>query len=106
MRTIIFAVVLSACTTSVTGGRVNIPATRHAIQTEIGSERSIISMGNVTDDKAVVYTQVGKDASTRREEVWVKTGDHWAPGQAPAAPSSTATQQPGGPSEAAPDTAN
>jgi len=105
MRTIIFAALLSACTTSVTGGRVNIPATRHAIQTEIGGERSIVSMGNVSDDKAVVYTQVGKDASTRREEVWVKTGDHWAPSQ-PAAPSNTATQQPGGNGEAAPDTAN
>jgi hypothetical protein len=83
MRTIIFAVLLAACTTSVTGGRVNIPATRQAIQTEIGAERSIVSMGQVTDDKAVVYTQVGKDASTRREEVWVKSGDHWAPNQAP-----------------------
>jgi hypothetical protein len=94
MRTIIFAVLLSACTTSVTGGRVNIPATRHAIQEAIGGDRSVVSMGQVTDDHAIVYTQVGKDASTRREEVWVKTGDRWArselPGGAGDAPASTA----------------
>jgi hypothetical protein len=86
MRTIIFAVLLAACTTSVTGGRVNIPATRHDIQTEIGTDRAIVSMGNVTEDKAIVYTQVGKDASTRREEVWVRSGDKWTPNQAPAQP--------------------
>jgi hypothetical protein len=41
--------------------------------------RTIHSMGEVTETRAVVYTQLGADATTRREEVWVKTGASWAP---------------------------
>ena len=85
MRTLIFALLISACASSVTGQHVNIPATRHAIQDAIAADaashpeaaRSVISMGQVTDARAVVYTQRGSDASTRREEVWVKAGDRW-----------------------------
>ena len=80
-----FALLVSACATSPTGKHVNIPATRHAIQDAMADDaarrheppRSIHSMGVVTDGRAVVYTQVGADAATRREEVWVKTSGHW-----------------------------
>jgi hypothetical protein len=81
MRKFIFAVALfSACAQSITGTHPNIPATRHDIQVVIdhdGSGRKIVSMGNVTHDKAVVYTQTGKDEATRHEETWVKSGDGW-----------------------------
>jgi hypothetical protein len=39
--------------------------------------RIVHSMGEVTATRAVVYTQLGADASTRREEVWVKAGARW-----------------------------
>jgi hypothetical protein len=85
MRTILFVLLVSACATSPTGKHVNIPETRHTIQEAIAEDaasrhepvRTIHSMGEVTDGRAVVYTQVGGDATTRREEVWVKTGAHW-----------------------------
>jgi len=85
MRTIILVVLLAACSQSVTGRHVNIPATRHAIQDAIHKDaashpeaaRSVMSMGQVTEARAVVYTQRGNDAATRREEVWVKSGQQW-----------------------------
>ena len=86
MRTILFALLVSACATSPTGKHVNIPATRHTIQDTIAADaatkhqppRTIHSMGQVTATRAVVYTQVGSDASTRRQEVWVNNGGRWS----------------------------
>jgi len=93
MRNIFFALLVSACATAPTGKHVNIPATRHTIQDAIADDaasrheraRTIHSMGEVTETRAVVFTQLGADAATRREEVWVKTGTRWAP-----SPTSTA----------------
>jgi hypothetical protein len=85
MRTILFVLLVSACATAPTGKHVNIPATRHTIQDAIAADaatkheptRTIHSMGEVTATRAIVYTQLGPDASTRREEVWVKNGSRW-----------------------------
>jgi hypothetical protein len=42
-----------------------------------GASRSIVEMRSVTDDRAIVVTEQGTDASTRRQETWVRDGDGW-----------------------------
>ena len=88
MRSLFVAAVLvTACAQSITGTLPNIPATRHDIQGAIDAQakaenqpaRHIVNINHVTQDHAVVYTQLGKDESTRHEETWVKSGDGWKP---------------------------
>ena len=80
MRSFFFviAVSLSACATTQPQSHANIPLIRHQINDTIAAEhgdRTIHSMGKVTDDHAVVYT-TGKDGA-KQEETWVKSGGVW-----------------------------
>jgi len=88
MRALFFVVVLgTACAQSITGTHPNIPQTRLDIQGAIDADakahsqpsRSVVNINNVTPDRATVFTQVGKDESTRHEESWVKVGGAWKP---------------------------
>jgi hypothetical protein len=100
MRSLLFclAVLVSACATTQTGTRANIPATRHEIDDTIAEDtasarrtpdfkydgtgsaaalpasRRITAMGRVEPDRAVVYTKPG---ATRLEETWVRGPDGW-----------------------------
>ncbi|MDB4959496.1 MAG: hypothetical protein JWO36_7065 [Myxococcales bacterium] len=82
MRAFIFSLVLSsACAHTAAGPHVNVAAVRHEILDVIDKDggsarREIVSMGHVTADSAVVYTQVTPSAP-RREETWVKQPDGW-----------------------------
>ena len=81
MRAIISILCLStACAHSSGPHYVNVAAIRHQIDDAITVDpvprRSIVSMGHVTDDVAVVYTQ-GSSAEPRREETWVRVGKSW-----------------------------
>ena len=83
MRTVILFIALSvsACATTATntaGPRVNVAAVRHEISDTIQSDtadRSVTSMGKVTADRAIVFTQLKTGA--RQEETWSKTGGSW-----------------------------
>lgn len=74
MRSILAALVLCACAQSPVDHprAVNVAAIRHEIQAV--DERPIISMGHVTDDAAVVYTEQNGE---RREETWQRAPDGW-----------------------------
>lgn len=76
MKTIIFAalVSLSACATSSGPRPINVHSVRVDIQRSIGDGRTITSMGKVTADSAVVYTNA---SAGRREEHWNKTTQGW-----------------------------
>jgi hypothetical protein len=82
MRTILFALsimIASACAPATRPGTVNIAAVRSEINGSIratSNDRSIHSMGQVTPEKAVVYT-TSKDGASKQEEVWVKDGAGW-----------------------------
>jgi hypothetical protein len=80
MKSVIFAVLvsLSACATSSGPGPVNVHSVRVDIQRSIGDGRTITSMGKVTADSAVVYTNT---AAGRREEHWSKTPQGWSMSQ-------------------------
>jgi hypothetical protein len=73
-----FAVVLSftACahTPPSKGGRANVAAVRVEIRAAIGGERSIVSMGKVTETEAEVYTQT---SNGRRQEMWKRVDGAW-----------------------------
>jgi hypothetical protein len=80
------AVLVTACAQSITGNQPNIPATRLDIQSVIdaqartgGPARHVVNINHVTFDHALVFTQVGKDESTRHEEAWIKGSDGWKP---------------------------
>ena len=81
------AVLVTACAQSITGNQPNIPATRLDIQSVIDTKartenqpaRHVVNINHVTFDHAIVYTQIGKDESTRHEEAWVKGSDGWKP---------------------------
>lgn len=79
MRTILLALALvSACAPATGPGVVNVSAVRHQVNDSIHAsdkDRSIYSMGKVTPDRAVVYTEA-KDG-TKAEEVWVKSDAGW-----------------------------
>jgi len=88
MRALFLVVVFgTACAQSITGTHPNIPQTRLDIQGELDADakahgqpsRSIVNINHVTQDHATVFTQVGKDESTRHEETWVKVGGAWKP---------------------------
>jgi len=73
---------LAACAHSSSGARpINVHAVRVDIKDTIAEHpgepgpRAIISMGKVTNDSAVVYTEA--QGGPRREETWVKTGSRW-----------------------------
>jgi hypothetical protein len=67
----------TAC--AATGPRpVNVASVRNEINATIQAEhgeRSVTSMGKVTNDHAVVYTTLA--AGGRQEETWVKTAGAW-----------------------------
>jgi hypothetical protein len=77
MKTVIFAalVSLSACATSSGPRPVNVHSVKVDIQQSIGDGRKITSMGKVTADSAVVYTET---TAGRREETWTKGPTGWA----------------------------
>jgi hypothetical protein len=83
MRTFVFAVALSfaaACAHGQTG--INVHAVRMDIKDSIASNpgepgpRAIISMGKVTNDSAVVFTE--RSGQPRHEEHWVKGPSGWS----------------------------
>ena len=82
MRSILFALsitVAAACAPATRPGTVNVASVRSDISDSIHdttNDRTIMSMGKVTDQKAVVYT-TSKDGMTKQEEVWVRDGDSW-----------------------------
>lgn len=73
---------LGACAHSSGARPINVHAVRVDIKDTINANpgapgpRAIVSMGKVTADSAVVYTQATGGA--RREETWVKQGGAWA----------------------------
>lgn len=80
MKTVIFATVLSlaACATPSSPRRINVHAVKVDIQRSIGDGRTITSMGKVTEDSAVVYTET---AAGRREETWNRKASGWSLGE-------------------------
>ena len=82
MRSILFALSLtiaSACAPAGRPGVVNVAAVRSQINGQIRSttnDRTIHSMGKVTEARAVVYT-TSKDGATKQEETWVKDASGW-----------------------------
>ena len=54
-------------------GSVNVALVRHEIIDSIHGDRTVVSMGHVEHDKAVVFTRAAD--STRHEETWVRGGD-------------------------------
>jgi hypothetical protein len=77
MRSIIFAVVVSlaACAHSSGPRPVNVHAVRVQIKDAIHGERSILSMGKVTETSAEVYTE--NETHARRQENWIKVDGAW-----------------------------
>lgn len=83
MRTLLLSIALclSACATTsrtTAGPRVNIAEVRHEIDDAIQSakaDRNVTSMGKVTADRAVVFTQLKN--GDRQEETWSKTAGAW-----------------------------
>lgn len=81
MKSVMFAVLLSlgACATTSSSSRINVHAVRVDIQRAIGDspegDRRIVSMGKVTGESAVVYTEAG---AARREETWSKSPSGWS----------------------------
>jgi hypothetical protein len=80
MKSVIFAalVSLSACATSSGPRPINVHSVRVDIQRSIGDGRTITSMGKVTTDSAIVYTNT---PAGRREEHWNKTPQGWSMGE-------------------------
>ena len=80
MRALLVALVLSSACASTQHHYVNVAEVRHqigdAIDQDASSRRSIVSMGRVTHDEAVVFTQA-EASSPRREETWVHQPDGW-----------------------------
>ena len=82
MRSILFALsitVAAACAPATRPGTVNVASVRSDINDSIHdttNDRTIHSMGKVTEDKAIVYT-TSKDGTTKQEEVWVRDGETW-----------------------------
>ena len=80
MRNVLLSIALfvSACATTsdttATGARVNVAAVRQEIQ-EQASDRRVTSMGKVTPDRAVVFTQLSTGG--RQEETWTKASGTW-----------------------------
>ncbi|NVB77485.1 MAG: hypothetical protein HOV81_03740 [Kofleriaceae bacterium] len=87
MKAVVFAFIvsLSACaTTSTTSQSKSHPVNVAAVRTEIKSAieaapgdagpRTIYSMGKVTQESAVVYTEA---SSGRHEEMWMKGPQGW-----------------------------
>ncbi|MBA3539755.1 MAG: hypothetical protein H0T79_09005 [Deltaproteobacteria bacterium] len=54
---------------------VNVAAVRSEIKVQIGAERTIVSMGKTTHERAVVYTRTPDNK--RNEETWVRAGGAW-----------------------------
>lgn len=84
MKAVVFAFIvsLSACATTTTSAKhpVNVAAVRAEIKDALESApgdagpRTIYSMGKVTPESAVVYTE---GPSGRHEEMWVKGAQGW-----------------------------
>jgi len=95
MRSILLGLsitIASACAPATRPGVVNVAAVRSQINGQIRSaanDRTIHSMGKVTEARAVVYT-TSKDGATKQEETWVRDGSSWRLETATAV-SSTAT---------------
>lgn len=79
MRSFLLALVLSsACATTSANRPIDVAAVRNEINGTIRAEsgdRSIHSMGRVTNDRAVVFTT--STAGAKQEETWVKAGGRW-----------------------------
>jgi hypothetical protein len=77
MRSIFLALVLfTACAAQ--PKHVNVAYVRRDINEVIkadGPDRSIYSMGKVTEERAVIYTT--KPDGSRQEETWAKTAGVW-----------------------------
>lgn len=70
------ALALGACAPAPSGPRaVDVAAVRREIRGEMPQARTIISMGHVTADTAVVYTTDA--AGTRFEETWIRSAGTW-----------------------------
>jgi len=69
-----FTLALTACATSSANRPINVHSVRVAIDARIEG-REIISMGKVTADSAVVYTE---SPAGRQEETWEKSANGWA----------------------------
>jgi hypothetical protein len=86
MRAILFTlgisfVLTAACAHTSAGSHVNVAAVRHDILDTIKSDgsapqRTIVSMGHVTADSAVVYTQE-KPGAPKHEEMWARDTSGW-----------------------------
>lgn len=81
MRAVLLSVVLAACAHSSGPRPINVHSVRVSIEDRIaaspGAEgpRDIISMGKVTAESAVVYTE--SPARGRHEETWIKGPEGW-----------------------------
>jgi len=83
MRNFVFGLVIaSACASTSTNRPVNVAVIRHEIVDAIAKQsaagqppRSIVSMGHVSADSAVVYTQT--ELPQKHEETWVHSADGW-----------------------------
>jgi hypothetical protein len=80
MRSIVLALVLSACAHSAPGAKepINIAAVRHEIDDAIDAkenDRQIHSMGAVRAQSAVVFTTA--DDGTQSEETWTRVNGGW-----------------------------
>lgn len=76
MKSLLLAVLFSTACATASGPRpINVHAVRVDIQQTIGDDRKITSMGKVTAESAVVYTQT---PAGRREETWNKGPTGWA----------------------------
>jgi hypothetical protein len=79
MRSLLFVLMIAACAPATRPGTVNVASVRSEIGGTIRStdnDRTILSMGKVTPERAVVYTK-SKDGATKQEEVWVRSGEAW-----------------------------
>jgi hypothetical protein len=81
MRALLLSIVMSAaCAHGGQAHYVNVASVRQDIKQVIDHDqtqpRAIVSMGHVTDESAVVYTQAN-DSAPRREESWTRTQDGW-----------------------------
>jgi hypothetical protein len=73
-----FVIALSAACASTGPRPVNVANVRAQINGAIragSADRTITSMGKVSNERAVVYTTL--TAGGRQEETWVKAGDRW-----------------------------
>ena len=83
MKAVLFSVVLAVTACAHTAGPrpINVHSVRVAIKGRIDAApgdagpRAIISMGKVTEDSAVVYTE--SQNHSRLEETWVKGPSGW-----------------------------